>query len=150
MVKKYKFDPQLVIAEHLRGSDDHQLSNKQKLSLYKKSQQSGYSTDILEEVYRRGVDSWHENSGQTKEQCAFARINSFIAGGKAAELDRDLATKHETPTTEPQSKNKQDSSSRFLGTNSLVDILKKDTPGQTHGETASSVIKRIVREVHDR
>jgi len=52
-----KFNPQLVIAEHL-GLSVVDLTDKQKLSLYKKSQQSGYPTSILEEVYNRGIISW--------------------------------------------------------------------------------------------
>ena len=66
------------------------LTDKAKLSLYKKSQNSGYSVDILEEVYRRGHHCWNESFGGTAEQFAFDRVNSFIAGGFAAELDEDL------------------------------------------------------------
>jgi len=90
MVKKFKtFGPQLVFAEQTAGSVVV-LTNEQKLSLYKKSQKSGISTDILEEVYRRGYSIWNESFGQTAEQFAFDRVNSFIAGGFAAELDEDL------------------------------------------------------------
>jgi len=89
MVKKYNtFEPQLVIAE--RNESAVVLTNEQKLSLYKKSQKTGISTDILEEVYRRGHVIWKESFGQTAEQFAFDRVNSFIAGGFAADLDEDL------------------------------------------------------------
>ena len=89
MVKKFKtFGPQLVFAEQTAGSVV--VTNEQKLSLYKKSQKSGISTDILEEVYRRGYRIWNESFGQTAEQFAFDRVNSFIAGGFAANLDEDL------------------------------------------------------------
>jgi hypothetical protein len=37
----------------------------------------------------------------------------------------------DTPTAEPQSKNPDDSSSRLTGTNSLIDIYKAATPGET-------------------
>jgi hypothetical protein len=84
-----KFNPQLVIAEHLGGSAAD-LTNKQKLSLYKKSQQSGYPTNILEEVYQRGVMSWERSTNKTPEQYAFDRVNSFISNGLAAEIDEDL------------------------------------------------------------
>lgn len=67
-----------------------QLTDKAKLSLYKKSQNSGISTDILEEVYRRGYRCWTEAFGGTPEQFAFDRVNSFIADGFAAQLDEDL------------------------------------------------------------
>ena len=90
MVKKFKtFDPQLVVVEQLDGSAIA-LTNEAKLSLYKKSQKSGISTGILEEVYTRGYRIWNESFGQTPEQFAFDRVNSFIAGGFAAQLDDDL------------------------------------------------------------
>ncbi|CAB4162309.1 hypothetical protein UFOVP787_29 [uncultured Caudovirales phage] len=86
MVKTFsKFRPRLESAGSAIA-----LTNEQKLSLYKKSQKSGISTDILEEVYRRGYSIWNESFGQTAEQFAFDRVNSFISGGFAAELDEDL------------------------------------------------------------
>lgn len=95
MVKKFnKFGPQLVFAEQAESAIV--LTNEQKLSIYKKSQKSGFSTDILEEVYRRGYSIWNESFGQTVEQFAFDRVNSFIAGGFAAELDEDLLTEEPT------------------------------------------------------
>lgn len=66
------------------------ISNKVKLSLYKKSTQSGIATNILEEVYRRGLSTWNESFKQTPEQFSFDRVNSFIAGGFAVKLDADL------------------------------------------------------------
>jgi hypothetical protein len=67
-----------------------ELNDKQKLALYKKSQSSGYSTGILEEIYRRGYDIWNESFTGDAEQFGFDRVNSFIAGGFAAKLDSDL------------------------------------------------------------
>ncbi len=66
------------------------LTDKARLSLYKKSAASGISTGILEEVYFRGYDSWDNDLGCTPEQLGFDRVNSFIAGGFAAQLDEDL------------------------------------------------------------
>lgn len=66
------------------------LTDKAKLSLYKKSQNSGYSVDILEEVYRRGYHCWTESFGGNPDSFAFDRVNSFIAGGFAEMLDEDL------------------------------------------------------------
>ena len=92
MVKKFnKFGPQLVFAEQTESAIA--LTNEQKLSIYKKSQKSGISTDILEEVYRRGYSIWNKSFGQTAEQFAFDRVNSFISGGFAADLDSDLMIK---------------------------------------------------------
>lgn len=70
-----------------------ELTDKQKLAIYKKSQTSGFSTDILEEVYRRGHSIWNESFTGNAEQFGFDRINSFIAGGFATELDADLLEK---------------------------------------------------------
>jgi hypothetical protein len=70
-----------------------ELTDKQKLAIYKKSQISGISTDILEEVYRRGYSIWNKSFVENPEQLGFGRINSFIAGGFAAQLDEDLMEK---------------------------------------------------------
>ena len=48
--------------------------------------------DILEEVYRRGFVIWNESFGGSPDSFAFDRVNSFIAGGFAAQLDEDLRT----------------------------------------------------------
>ena len=214
MVKKYNtFEPQLVIAE--RNESAVVLTNEQKLSLYKKSQKSGISTDILEEVYRRGHVIWNESFGQTAEQFAFDRVNSFIAGGFALNLDDDLlegkrglwdnihakrkrikagsgermrkpgsegaptdaaikASQNEEAdpcwdgykqvgmkkkkgrevpncvpvkeNAEAHSKDKNKPSSRFVGSNELVDVYKKDTPGQSTLKTVKKVIKETLDE----
>lgn len=70
-----------------------ELTDKQKLAIYKKSQTSGFSTDVLEEVYLRGYSIWNESFAETPEQLGFGRINSFIAGGFAATIDADLLEK---------------------------------------------------------
>ena len=86
-IHSIKNSPQLVKESAVAGLA---LDNKTKLSLYKKSTQSGIATNILEEVYRRGHDSWSKSFKQTPEQFAFDRVNSFVAGGFAAQLDSDL------------------------------------------------------------
>jgi hypothetical protein len=84
MVKKYiQFETQL-------GESAIVLTDKAHASLEKKSEKSGISTDILEEVYCRGYRCWTEAFGGTPEQFAFDRVNSFIANGFAAQLDEDL------------------------------------------------------------
>jgi LysM repeat protein len=214
MVKKYNtFEPQLVIAE--RNESAVVLTNEAKLSLYKKSQKSGISTDILEEVYRRGHVIWNESFGQTAEQFAFDRVNSFIAGGFALNLDDDLlegkrglwdnihakrkrikagsgermrkpgsegaptdaaikASQNEEAdpcwdgykqvgmkkkkgrevpncvpvkeNAEAHSKDKNKPSSRFVGSNELVDVYKKDTPGQSTLKTVKKAVKENLDE----
>ena len=63
------------------------LSPKQVVSLFKKSEQSGIPFDTLREVYQRGYTQ------SLSEQIAYNRVNSFIAGGAAMELDQDLIEK---------------------------------------------------------
>jgi hypothetical protein len=126
-------DPQLNVVEQARPA--LALSSKIKLSLYKKSSNSGISVNILEEVYRRGYSIWNEKFKGTKDQFAFDRVNSFIAGGFAADLDRDLIEN----TTEYHSKNKNKPSSRFDGSDELVDIYKNMTPGQKTIRTIKKV-----------
>ena len=74
--------PQLALVEQ-RGVAVV-LTPKQIISLFKKSEQSDISFDTLKEVYQRGYTQ------SLSEQNAFNRVNSFIAGGKAAEIDKDL------------------------------------------------------------
>lgn len=100
MVNKNKnIDPQLVVVEQDAGFAVA-LTLKEKLSLYNKSQKSGVSTDILEEVYRRGYHAYYEELAidsemltRSPEQYAFERVNSFIAGGMASQIDEDLKEK---------------------------------------------------------
>jgi len=74
--------PQLV-----ESRDVVALSGKQILSLYKKSEQSGVPFDTLKEVYQRGY------AIDFSEQTAYNRVNSFISGGAATKMDKDLVEK---------------------------------------------------------
>lgn len=48
--------------------------------------------EIVEEVYKRGVAAWSEENTATPQQAGFARVNSFLAGGKTFfKEDADLA-----------------------------------------------------------
>ena len=85
MEKSSLSSPQLAVREQNGVAVD--LSHKQILSLFKKSENSGIPFDTLREVYERG---FVEN---LSEQEAFNRVNSFIAGGAAIEMDRDLVEK---------------------------------------------------------
>ena len=103
MEKKYlnfsnKKSLQLECEEHLAKSAVS-LTEKQKLSLYKKSQKSGIDTGVLEEVYRRGYLIWKPDLFEgTREQFAFDRVNSFISGGFAADIDKDIDIKTHVET----------------------------------------------------
>jgi hypothetical protein len=57
-------------------------SNKITESLSRKAEESGVDFDILAEVFTRGLDSYPETTKVTREQYAFARVNSYINQGK--------------------------------------------------------------------
>lgn len=219
MVKKFKtYDIRPSVVKEQGKVVTSALTNEAKLSLYKKSQKSGISTDILEKVYFRGYSIWNESFGQTAEQFAFDRVNSFISGGFASQLDDDLLegvgdmfggardsvgikkhlskngyvfkrsggsheiwhkpsdpsashisipnhrgdhppgtirsmykqynsknTNESIEHEEPITKDKNKSSSRFVGTKSLVKIFQKETPGQSVTEQRIQTIKNIIR-----
>lgn len=105
------------------------LSHKQVSSLYKKSQQSGFSFDLLEQLFRRGQLAWRNERGGTmlsEDEYAFNRVNSFVSGGRAAMEDVDLL--EDTP------------SDREEGTTSLTRTYTRATPGQ-----CVRTIKRVLR-----
>ena len=83
--KKSPTSPQLALDES--SGLAVVLTPKQTVSLYKKSKSSGIPFDTLEEVYRRGY------SEALSEQVAYDRVNSFIAGGAAIMIDKDLLEK---------------------------------------------------------
>ena len=67
-------------------------------ALREKSEKTGISYDVLLEVYQRGLNSYQESESITAEQWAFARVNSFISGGKnTIEEDADLYEKRFAP-----------------------------------------------------
>lgn len=51
-------------------------------ALSKKAEKSGLCVETLGKVFIRGLKAWNEETGKTPEQYAFARVNSFISGGK--------------------------------------------------------------------
>lgn len=84
------------IAESVRLAE-----SKVEKSLKEKSKESGISYSILKEVFDRGIGAYKTNPGSvrpsvnSKEQWAFARVNSFINGGKTRKTaDADLWEKH--------------------------------------------------------
>ena len=76
--------------------EEEQLDEKIK-GLVKKSEKSGIAYGILKKVYDRGMAAWKtgHRPGTTPQQWAFARVNSFITGGKTrTTADADLWAKH--------------------------------------------------------
>jgi hypothetical protein len=62
-------------------------------ALEKKAEKSGIPYGILKQVYDRGMAAWKggHRPGATSHQWAFARVNSFIVGGKTRKTaDADL------------------------------------------------------------
>jgi hypothetical protein len=59
-------------------------------SLLKKSNKTGIAFSTLKEVFDRGEYSWDASKRMSQEQYAFARVNSYIAKGKAWHMDADI------------------------------------------------------------
>ena len=73
---------------------DEERSNE---GLKDKAEKSGISLSILKQVYDRGMGAYQSSHrpGTTPQQWAFARVNSFITGGKTrTTADADLWAKH--------------------------------------------------------
>ena len=67
------------------------VMTKEAMSLLNKAEMSGVDVDIIFEVFSRG----YNNNEDINE--AFSRVNSFIAGGKAVDMDSDLSEKVDLP-----------------------------------------------------
>lgn len=61
-------------------------------ALKNKSEKTGFKQSILRAVYNRGLAAWRtgHRPGVVQHQWAMGRVNSFITGGKAREVDKDL------------------------------------------------------------
>ena len=74
-----------------------ELSEKQIKGIKNKADESGISYGILKKVFDRGMAAWKtgHRPGATPHQWAYARINSFITGGKTRTTgDKDLWAQH--------------------------------------------------------
>jgi len=79
------------IAEELHIDEAKQIKG-----LKTKAEKSGISYGILKKVYDRGIAAWRtgHRPGTTPQQWAFARVNSFLTGGKTrTTADKDLWAK---------------------------------------------------------
>lgn len=65
---------------NVQSKQHNELSIREAIT--KKSNKSGISTDILSEVYNRGMEAWVEDMSLSQQQYAFARVNSYIKQGK--------------------------------------------------------------------
>ena len=79
------------------GQTPEELEEKVIKGLQKKADETGIDYNILKKVYDRGLAAWRtgHRPGATPHQWAFARVNSFITGGKTQKTtDADLWAKH--------------------------------------------------------
>jgi len=85
-----------VIANEIHDSMDLEEA-KSDNALKTKSEKSGISLSILKKVFDRGVAAWRtgHRPGTTPQQWGYARVNSFITGGKTRTTgDADLWKQH--------------------------------------------------------
>jgi len=85
-----------VIANEIHDSIDLEEA-KSDNALKTKSEKSGISLSILKKVFDRGIAAWKtgHRPGTTPQQWAYARVNSFITGGKTRTTgDADLWKQH--------------------------------------------------------
>jgi len=77
--------------------EEFELTEESESALKKKAEKSGISYGILKKVYDRGMAAWRtgHRPGATQQQWAYARVNSFITGGKTrSTADADLWRQH--------------------------------------------------------
>ena len=69
------------------GSVDNKNSPTYK-ALKNKAKKSGFPLGILRQVFKRGKAAWARGHvpGTTPNQWAFARVNSFVTGGKTTKM----------------------------------------------------------------
>lgn len=74
-----------------------EMSFKDRVALREKAEGNGVPFDVISEVFARGAADWQniETPTNTKNQHAFARVNSYISHGKAYDLDQDLRKENE-------------------------------------------------------
>jgi len=135
------------------------LEEKQIAGLKKKSKESGISYGILKKVYDRGMAAWKtgHRPGATPQQWAFARVNSFITGGKTQKTtDSDLWKKHKgmkesfephwmyDPKTGEKEKAKKPEDHERLAAKGWVHEPVSEGPGKYKGETWEDGYKRRV------
>lgn len=105
--------------------EEFQLDEKIE-GLVTKAEKSGIPYGILKKVYDRGMAAWKtgHRPGTTPQQWAFARVNSFLTGGKTrTTADADL-------WKQAKGKKEESEDSREIGTDASREERQKMTPGQ--------------------
>ena len=122
-----------------------------------KAEKSGVSYGILKQVYDRGMAAWKtgHRPGTTPQQWAFARVNSFLTGGKTrTTADKDLWAK--ASSSKKAKKEETDINLSFRKWNALSESdVVVDTPTGRYvqkGSVATSKIKaqKKFRDIKDR
>ena len=86
-----------IIDEMFEYYENEKLNENAEAGLQKKAEKSGISYSILKKVYDRGMAAWKSGHrpGATQQQWGYARVNSFITGGKTrTTADADLWRQH--------------------------------------------------------
>ena len=104
-VEEFETDAELIafieeVAQDISESIDLDEAKSME-GLKNKAEKSGISYSILKKVYDRGVAAWRtgHRPGTTPQQWGYARVNSFLTGGKTrTTADKDLWTKAKTQT----------------------------------------------------
>jgi hypothetical protein len=65
-------------------------SEAAKAAINERAEKHSVSAEVLQEVFDRGIVAWSEDTNKTPQQYAFNRVDSFIAGGLASKMDKDL------------------------------------------------------------
>ena len=116
-------------AKNREESVNFPLTESADAALKKKADKSGIPVGILKQVYNRGMAAWRtgHRPGATQQQWAFARVNSFITGGKTrTTADADLWKKAKGRKEELG----EEGGAGEWGTDALTKKYKSDTPGQ--------------------
>ena len=109
----------------LLNKEDFQLDEKIE-GLITKAEKSGIPYGILKKVYDRGMAAWKtgHRPGTTPQQWAFARVNSFLTGGKTrTTADADL-------WKQAKGKKEDKEDPREIGTDASREVRQKMTPKQ--------------------
>jgi hypothetical protein len=62
------------------------------IALKNKAEKTGVPVRILKKVWSRGMAAWKSGHrpGVSQYQWAMGRVNSYLTGGRAAEVDADI------------------------------------------------------------
>lgn len=89
------------VIQYDKFDDEKNANTNAYKAIAKKALKSKVSEDLLGAVYDRGLLLWNESFGLSQQQYAFARVNSFINGGRSLNEDSDLIESNNTPYVKP-------------------------------------------------